>query len=319
MELALKNEKLPKLAFGTWSWGSENGNSGKVIFGNDYNTPEELQPVFDAAYAKGFTFWDTAYVYAFGGAERLLTACAAGRDYFLSDKFTPLPGQKDGEVRRMLEDSLKRTGRDFVDLYWIHTPADVERWTIELIPLLREGLVRRVGVSNHSLDDIEFAQVILQSAGYTISAVQNHCSLLYRNSLKSRIVNWCENNNALFMPYMVLEQGALTEAYSENKPFPAGSRRAKAFPPETLGKLAPLIADMKALGEKHGNADVSQIAIAWACSKGMMPIIGVTKKEQVEKAAAASEISLSEEEIMDLEIAADRTGVSVRAGWEKEM
>ncbi len=316
---ALKDQKLPPVAFGTWSWGVETGNNGKTVFGNTCCTEEELKPVFDLAFEKGYTFWDTAYVYDFGGAERLLAACAGGRPFFLSDKFTPLPDAKDGEVRKTLSGSLARMGRDHIDLYWIHTPADVERWTKEVIPLLSEGLIRHIGVSNHSLEDIEFAQTILQSAGFTISAVQNHCSLIYRNSIRSGVLNWCNENNALFMPYMVLEQGALTQAYSAGSPFPPGCRRAKAFPPETLEKLAPLIELMKTMGEKHGGADASQIAVAWAICRGMLPIVGATRPRHVEKAIGAAAVKLDEYELMDLEMAADRTGVSVRAGWEKEM
>ncbi len=319
MYASFKNGKLPKIAFGTWSWGAGDKNSGKTVFGNDYTSADALKPVFDLAYEQGYTLWDTAYVYDFGGAEDLLRQCADGRDYFLSDKFTPLPGQTDGEVRRILEGSLKRLNRDCMDLYWIHTPADVERWTKELIPLLKEGLIRHVGVSNHSLYDIEYAQSVLQAAGYCISAVQNHCSLIYRNSIKSGVVDWCRRNGAVFMPYMILEQGALTGRFTSENPFPAESRRGRCFPPETLDALQPLVADMTALGKKHGGADASQIAMAWAISKGMLPIIGATKKNHIQKAIDASSIVLSDEEMMDLEIAADRTGISVRASWEKEM
>lgn len=318
MNIPLRNMKLPKIAFGTWSWGGGDNNSGKKVFGNNYTQIAQLKPVFDKAYEKGYILWDTAYVYDFGGSESLLRGCADGREYFLSDKFTPLPGQNDGEVRRMLEGTLERMGREKVDLYWIHTPADIERWTKELIPLIEEGKISHVGVSNHSLEDIEFAQAILQSYGYCISAVQNHCSLIYRNSIKNGVFEWCKSNNAVFFPYMVLEQGALTDKFSKNNPFPVESRRARAFPPDTLAKLESLIGFMNSLGRKY-DASAAEIAIAWALNYEMLPIIGATKVSHVEQAIRAAEIKLTDDEMIDLEMAADSTGVSIKGGWEKEM
>ena len=55
----------------------------------------------------------------------------------------------------MAEASCERLGIDVIDLYWIHNPADVERWTPELIPLLKSGKVKNVGVSNHNLSEIK--------------------------------------------------------------------------------------------------------------------------------------------------------------------
>ena len=51
----------------------------------------------------------------------------------------------------MLGSSLERFGTDYIDIYWIHNPADVERWTPFLANLVKNGKVKRVGVSNHNL------------------------------------------------------------------------------------------------------------------------------------------------------------------------
>lgn len=73
----------------------------------------------------------------------------------------------------MLEASLGRLGVDAIDIYWIHNPLDVEKWTPGLIPLLQSGKVKRVGVSNHNLAQIRRANEILNASGYSLSAVQN--------------------------------------------------------------------------------------------------------------------------------------------------
>ena len=71
-----------------------------------------------------------------------------------------------------------------IDIYWIHNPADVEKWTPYLIPLVKSGKVKRIGVSNHNLAQIKRAEEILSKEGVHIFAVQNHYSLLYRSSRK---------------------------------------------------------------------------------------------------------------------------------------
>ncbi|WP_244106347.1 aldo/keto reductase [Paraburkholderia phenazinium] len=111
----------------------------------------------------------------------------ARSDYQLSTKFTPqAAGTGDEPVAAMLEQSLVRLGTDYVDLYWIHNPADVARWTPHLIPLLKSGKVKHVGVSNHNLSEIELANQLLGEAGFRVEAIQNHYSLLYRSSEQSR-------------------------------------------------------------------------------------------------------------------------------------
>jgi aryl-alcohol dehydrogenase-like predicted oxidoreductase len=107
----------------------------------------------------------------------------ARSDYQLSTKFTPqIAGTGHDPMADMLEQSLANLGTDYIDLYWIHNPADVPRWTPHLIPLLKSGKVRHVGVSNHNLNQIKLADQILGEAGFRVEAIQNHYSLLYRGS-----------------------------------------------------------------------------------------------------------------------------------------
>src|SRR3712207_2441720 len=128
---------------------------------------------------------------------------------------------------------------------------DVERWTPELIPLLKSGKVKRIGVSNHNLDEIRRANEILAKEGLHISAVQNHYSLLYRSSEKAGILDYCKQNNIEFWAYMVLEQGALSGKYNKENPLPAESDRGKRYNP-VLDKLEALTNGMKTIGEKYG-------------------------------------------------------------------
>jgi aryl-alcohol dehydrogenase-like predicted oxidoreductase len=213
--------------------------------------------------------------------------------------------------------SIERMGCDYIDIYWIHNPMDVERWTPGLIPLLKSGKVKRVGVSNHNIKEIQRANEILGEAGFKVSAVQNHFSLLYRSSEKGGVLDYCKENGIEFWAYMVLEQGALSGKYNKENPLPAESDRGKKYNP-VLEQLAALTDEMTAIGKKYG-ASCSQIGIAWAIAKGTQPIIGATKERHVIEAAEAAKIQLTTEEVTRLEALADATGIDTRGGWEHSM
>lgn len=311
--------RLPKIALGTWSWGVGMAG-GDQVFGNHLGT-EELRPVFEAAIKSGFNLFDTAVVYGMGDSERMLSTFTKElqrEDVIISTKFTPqIADDSDNPVEAMLAGSLERFGTDYIDIYWIHNPADVERWTPYLAALVKSGKVRRVGVSNHNLAQIRRAEEILSAEGVHISAVQNHFSLLYRSSEDAGILDYCRENGITFFSYMVLEQGALSGKYSTSNPLPAGSQRGETYNP-LLPQIEKLTSVMKMIGERH-SASVSNIAIAWAIAKGTTPIIGVTSPAQVEDAARAASVSLSEDEMKQLEEAAAAAGVDTRGSWENPM
>jgi len=310
----LKNDKIPPIALGTWSWG--NGvNGGDAVFGNNL-TDMELKPVFDAAISTGLNLWDTAAVYGMGASETILGNFIKNQNNVLiSTKFTP--GRHD-DMEKTLTESLNRLGVEHTDIYWIHNPKDVQKWTTEIVPLMKSGRVKHVGVSNHNLEEIKLATSILESEGLQLSAVQNHYSLIYRESEEAGIIDWCNRNNVVFFSYMVLEQGALTGKYNAKNPFKEGTRRGDAFHSEVLLKLTPLIGTMEKIGKEY-EVDPAQIAIAWAIAKGTVPIIGVTKSKHIEEAIAAIDIELTEQEMKELETAAKETGVGIRGAWEKSM
>ena len=116
---------------------------------------------------------------------------------------------------------------------------------------------------------------------------------------------------------MVLEQGALSGKYDTSHPFPADSDRGAVYNP-MLPQLEKLNACLKEIADAHGVA-TAQVPVAWAIAKGTLPIIGVTKVYQVEDAAKAAALELSEEEISRMEQLADEMQLDVIRYWEKEM
>lgn len=310
---------VPAVALGTWAWG-DSGEAGDGYFGSRLSE-SGLREVVEKAQSNGFTLWDTAVAYGMGRSETALAKALAGchrSEYQLSTKFTPqLAGDGDDPVADMLEQSLDRLGTDYVDLFWIHNPADVARWTPPLIPLLESGRIRHAGVSNHNLEEIALADQILGEAGFRVEAVQNHYSLLHRSSQRAGILDHCREHDVRFFSYMVLEQGALTGRYGPANPLPEGSSRAAVYN-GILPRLRTLTDRMGAIGEERG-ASAAEVATAWAVAKGTTPIVGVTKAGHVDGVVRARGIELTGEEIADLEALADAADVDTRGWWEHEM
>ena len=308
--------QLPKIALGVWAWGNDG------TFGNDF-TAESLKPIFDTAMENGLNLWDTAYAYGMGTSEKVLAGFLKRlprESYLVSDKFTPQCADASSAtaMKDMIEMQLHLMDLDRFDIYWIHNVWNAPKWTEELAKYY-EGKenVPLLGVSNHNLAEIKQADEILKAHGLKLSAVQNHYSLINRSSEDSGILDYCKENGIHFFAYMVLEQGALSGKYDTSHPMPAGSARAETYNP-VLDKLEVLNAELKKLAEKY-NVGPAQIPVAWAISKGTLPIIGVTKVSHVEEVVKAANVALSAEETASLEKLADSLELNVIRFWEKEM
>lgn len=206
---------------------------------------------------------------------------------------------------------------DYIDMYWIHNPADVERWTPYLIPLVKSRKIHQVGVSNHNLSQIRRAEEILLAEGIRVSAVQNHYSLLYRSSKQDGILDYCKANDISFWSYMFLEQDALSSKYDMQHPLPAGSQRSETYNP-LMPRIERLVTVMRIIGKQY-EASPTQVALAWAVAKGAMPIIDVTKVSQVQDAAKATDIILTSEEISLLKKTTAETDVDTHGSWKMPM
>ena len=306
---------LPKIALGAWAWGNDGTFGGNL-------TADALRPIFEAGMANGLNLWDTAYAYGMGTSEKVLAGFLKGlprESYLVSDKFTPqCASGSPTAMADMIEMQLKLMELDRFDIYWIHNVWGAPHWTEEVAKYF-EGRpdAPMIGVSNHNLAEIRQADEILKEHGLRLAAVQNHYSLINRSSEDSGILDYCKENGIVFFSYMVLEQGALSGKYDTQHPMPEGSDRAAIYNP-VLGKLEVLNTAMKKLADKYGAA-IAQIPVAWAIAKGTLPIIGVTKVSHVEDAAKAAQITLSADEVKELEAHADTLGINAVRMWEKEM
>ena len=299
---------------GTWAWGS-GYNGSKMIFGKGYDE-EALKSTFEMAVELGFLKWDTAAVYGMGSCERLLGKLIRGRDdIFISTKYFPNKKFKSGALEKSFAESMERLGVKYADLFWIHKPNNLLENLNEAIPLMKDGRIRSIGISNVSLNDIKTAESFLDEQGLKLSAVQNHFSLL-RND-QQPIIDYCNKKGITYYAYMVLEQGALAGRYSAENHFPTFSMRNLAFPKSKFKKIEGLLGMMKEIADKHG-IDRSQIPILWAIAKGAVPIVGITKPSYAKKLSEALKVSLTDEEIDRLTEEARRTGIRQQGSWEPQ-
>ena len=303
-----------EVMIGTWAWGP-GFNGSKQVFGNNYDE-EILRETFERAVNLGLTRWDTAAVYGMGSCEKLLGKFINGRDgIFISTKFFPDKKFREGALEKSFHESMTRLNLKSADLFWIRTQNTLTKNRQEAVPLLQDGRIRSIGISNVSLKDIRTAEDILSREGLSLGAVQNHFSLL-RND-QQPLIDYCNSKGITYYAYMVLEQGALAGRYNATCPFPLLSMRRLAFPKSKFRKIESLLKLMEQTALKY-NIDKSQIPVLWVIAKGAVPIIGITKPAYAERLAEALQVDLTPEEIEQLTSEAAATGIRQQGSWEPQ-
>lgn len=299
---------------GTWAWGPGQ-NGSKMVFGQNYDE-QTLKEAFDRSVSLGFLDWDTAAVYGMGSCERLLGGFMKGRDdIYLSTKYFPGKRFRSGALEASFNQSMERLGRTYADLFWIHKPNNLIPNLKEAIPLIKDGRIKSLGISNVSLQNIKDAEALLAKEGLKLGAVQNHFSLLRGD--QQPIIDYCNRNGIRYYAYMVLEQGALAGRYNAKNHFPYFSLRNFLFPKSKFKKIEGLLETMKKMAEEL-NIDRSQIPILWAIGKGAIPIVGITKAAYADKLSEALKIELTKEQIDKLTEEANKTGIRQQGGWEPQ-
>ncbi|MBQ7274721.1 MAG: aldo/keto reductase [Clostridiales bacterium] len=305
---------MKDVLIGTWAWGP-GMNGTKMVFGNKQD-PQALTESFNEAIKLGFLNWDTAAVYGMGSCEKFLGGLIAGHpEVFISTKFMPSKKYKAGALKKSFEESMQRLGRAYADLFWIHVPNALEQNLSEAIPLMKDGRIKSLGVSNVSLAHIKLAQELLAKEGLKLGAVQNHFSII-RND-QQPIIDYCNENGIKYYAYMVLEQGALAGHYSYEHPFPAFSFRSFMFPRKNFKMIEGLLKIMREVAGKY-DIDPSQVPILWVMAKGANPIVGITKPSHAKKLAAAIDVELTPDEVEMLTKEAAATGIRQQGAWEPQ-
>jgi len=279
---------------------------------------EAADPIVRAAVEGGVTFFDTADTYSSGASEvatgRLVPKYLTRDEAVIATKvFMPVtPGENGGGLGRKhilsgIDASLRRLDMDYVDLYQIHrwdprTP--IEETMGALHDVVRAGKARYIGASSMFAWQFAKAQHTAETHGWTkFVSMQNHYNLIYREE-EREMIPLCLDQGVGCIPWSPLARGVL--AGNRTRDGGRNTTRSSTDPFTDYLYDQPTDFDVvDAVVEVAAARDVppAQVALAWLLSKPGVtaPIVGSTKKKHLKDALAAEELTLSEDEIAQLE------------------
>jgi aryl-alcohol dehydrogenase-like predicted oxidoreductase len=293
---------------------------GMMSYGKDESRPwaleeAEAEPIIRRAVEGGITFFDTADVYNEGQSE-IVTGRVLPRLFGMREEYVvatkvhgrTMPGENgrglsNKHVLASIDASLQRLGLDYVDLYQTHrwdplTP--IEETMEALHDVVKAGKARYIGAS--SMYAWQFAKA--QSVAKTrFVSMQNHYNLVYREEEREMIPQ-CLDQGVGVLPWSPLARGLL--AGNRTRDGEKLTTRAKTDSwGESLYKPELDFAIVDRAAEVAGERGVTsaQIALAWLLHKPGVtaPIVGATKVEHLEEAIAAEQLTLSPDELEQLE------------------
>jgi aryl-alcohol dehydrogenase-like predicted oxidoreductase len=261
--------------------------------------------VVETALDAGLNFFDTADIYDKGHSEEFLGRALGSRrgEAVIASKFgmkfdETRSGARPEYVRQAAEDSLRRLGTDYIDLYQLHQPdpnTPIADTLGALEELQRAGKVREIGCSN-------FTVAQMREAGGKFISVQNQYSLFHREP-EAEVLPECQRTHVAFLPYFPLANGLLTGKYREGKPLPQGSRGdsgwgPKLFTEENLQKVERLIQ----FAEGRGHS-LLELAFSWLASQTAVAsvIAGAVSPAQVRANASAANWNLTADDLAQID------------------
>jgi 1-deoxyxylulose-5-phosphate synthase len=300
--------RVSRLCLGMMSYGPHESRPWALA-------EDEAEPIVKHAVEAGITFFDTADTYNGGESEvitgRLLAKLFSMREeYVLATKvFNPtMPGENGRGLSRKhimasIDASLKRLGHDYVDLYQIHrwdTRTPIEETMDALHDVVKAGKARYIGAS--SMFAWQFAKA-QRMAVTPFVAMQNHYNLIYREEEREMIPQ-CIDMGVGVIPWSPLARGMLAGTRGRGGEKHTTRAQTDAFgdslyTPEVDFEVIDRLGEVASARE----AAPAQVALAWLLARPGVtaPIVGATKLAHLQDALAATELSLSEEEMRRLE------------------
>jgi aryl-alcohol dehydrogenase-like predicted oxidoreductase len=292
-------------------------------FGNDSERPwvineDAAEPIIKAAVEGGVTFFDTADTYSGGASEvatgKLVPKYLSRDESVIATKvFMPMtPGENGSGLSRKhilsgIDASLRRLGLDYVDLYQIHrwdprTP--IEETMEALHDVVRSGKARYIGASSMFSWQFAKAQHTAEQHGWTkFVSMQNHYNLIYREE-EREMIPLCADQGVGCIPWSPLARGVL----AGNRTREGGrlTTRSSTDPFTDYLYEQPTDFDVVEAAQSVATArgvPTAQVSLAWVLSKPGVtaPIVGSTKLEHLTDALAAEALTLSDDEVAELE------------------
>jgi aryl-alcohol dehydrogenase-like predicted oxidoreductase len=277
---------------------------------------DEARTMVRAAWDGGITFYDTANVYAEGTSEEIagqaLWEIAPRHEVVLATKvfgrMRPGPngqGLSRAAILHEIDQSLRRLGTDYVDLYQIHRhdPFTPPEETMEALhDVVRAGKARYVGASSMWAWQFCRYQEAARSHGWTpFVSMQDELSLVYREE-EREMLPLCRAGGIGVIPWSPLGGGKLTRPWGTQTDRSTTDRYNKSMYDEDAPDERAIVEAVADLAERRG-ASMAQVALAWVLRQPGVtaPIVGASRVGHVEDALAAAELDLSDEEAAALE------------------
>ncbi len=300
--------EVSEICLGCMSFGDATRGNHEWTLGE-----EDSRAIIRQALDAGINFWDTANVYSDGTSEeivgRALKDMVGREEVVLATKVwgQTRPGPNGWGLSRKAimaecDASLRRLQVDYIDLYQIHrfdSRTPIEETLEALHDLVKAGKVRYIGAS--SMWAWQFAQSLYTADlhGWTrFVSMQNHYNLIYREE-EREMLGLCRDQGIGVIPWSPLARGRLTRdwdattARSQTDEFGATLYRDED---QAIAEAVAQIAEQRGVPR-------AQVALAWLLSRPAVtsPIVGATKPEHLADAIAATELTLSDDEVTALE------------------
>ncbi|MGA2752268.1 MAG: aldo/keto reductase [Terracidiphilus sp.] len=309
--------KVSRICLGCMTYGSP--ATGKLLPGRQAWALSEAdsQPFLRQALDLGINFFDTANVYSSGESEavlgRFLKANARREAVVIATKVQGMmrdePNGK-GLSRKAilfeLDESLKRLGTDYVDLYQIHRrdyETPIEETLEALHDVVKAGKVRYIGASSMYAWQFARALYLADLRSWTrFVSMQNHYNLLYREE-EREMMGLCRAEGIGVIPWSPLARGRLTRPWNSQTTVRSESDVfGKSMYSKTEEADRRVVDRLGEIAEKRG-IPRAQVALAWLLARPGVtaPIVGATKANHLEDAVAALSVHLTPEEVTALE------------------
>jgi len=286
-----------------------------MTFGNQVSE-RDAADIIGAALAAGVNFFDTADVYADGRSEEIVGRALKEhrQSVVVATKVANRtgPGANDVGLSRVhimkaIEDSLRRLGTDYIDLYYVHLPdyiTPIDETLRALDDLVHQGKVRYIACSNFRA--WQLCKALWVSDVHNLArfdCIQSPYNLLTRD-IEYELLPLCASEKVGVCVYNPLAAGLLTGKHAPDKPPAEGTR----FTLERIGAMYysrywqdanfEAVARLKQLAEGHGRS-LTQFALAWSLSNETVTsaICGATLLGQLEENLGAAEVELSQDEL----------------------